>query len=205
MEKSIYKNQFIIKYKMKDNYHFVAISGSLRKNSFNTMVVKAAQKHAPTDIGIEQLSIAEVPMYNFDLHEKVFPEPVEKICIAIKAADAVIIVTPEYNYSIPGVLKNIIDFLSKHPLKPFDKKAVGIISASPSLLGGVRAQYHLRQILVAINAMSMNIPEVVITEVNKKFDETGNLTDEKTKEFLKKFVEALAVHSSVLNNEVLIK
>ncbi len=190
---------------MKDNYHFVAISGSLRKESFNTMVLKTTQELAPNHISIEQISIADVPMYNFDLHEKVFPEPIEKLCTAIKNADALIIVTPEYNYSVPGVLKNIIDFLSTHPAKPFDKKAVGIISASPSLLGGVRSQYHLRQILVAINAMTMNIPEVVITEVNKKFDETGNLTDEKTKEFLQKFIEALAIHSSIFSSEMSLK
>jgi len=190
---------------MKDNYHFVAISGSLRNKSYNTMVLKAAQKLVPANIDIEQISIADVPMYNFDLHEKFYPESVEKICTTIKTADALIIVTPEYNYSIPGALKNVIDFLSKHPAKPFDKKAVGIVSASPSLLGGVRAQYHLRQILVAVNAMTMNIPEVVITEVNTKFDEAGNLTDEKTKEFLKKFIEGLAVHSSILNSEVLVK
>ena len=188
---------------MKDSYHFVAISGSLRNQSYNTMVLKTAQKLAPEHIAIEQINIADVPMYNFDLYEKIIPESVEKISTAIKTADALIIVTPEYNYSIPGALKNVIDFLSKHPAKPFDKKAVGIVSASPSLLGGVRAQYHLRQVLVAVNAMTMNVPEVVITEVNKKFDEAGNLTDEKTKEFLKKFIEALAVHSSTLSSQVL--
>ncbi len=188
---------------MKDNYHFAAISGSLRKKSFNTMVLKAAQKLVPPDISIEHLSIADTPIYNFDLHEKVFPESIEKICTAIKTSDALIIVTPEYNYSIPGGLKNVIDFLSKHPAKPFDKKAVGIISASPSLLGGVRSQYHLRQILVAVNAMVMNVPEVVITQVDTKFDEIGNLTDEKTKEFLKTFVVALAEFSSTLKQEVL--
>jgi len=184
---------------MKDKFHFVAISGSLRIKSYNTMVIKAAQKFAPPDIVIEQLSIADVPMYNFDLYEKVLPESVEKICTAIKTSDAVIIVTPEYNYSIPGALKNAIDFFSKHPEKPFDKKAVGIMSASPSLLGGVRAQYHLRQVLVAVNAMTMNVPEVVITEVNKKFDEAGNLIDDKTKEFLKTFITALSVHGSILS------
>ena len=188
---------------MKDNYHFVAISGSLRKKSFNTMVVKAVQNIAPENILIEQLSIADIPMYNFDLHEKVFPESIEKICTAIKKADALLIVTPEYNYSIPGALKNVIDFLSKHPTKPFDKKAVGIISASPGLLGGVRAQYHLRQILVAVNAMSMNTPEVVITQVNTKFDETGTLIDEKTKAFLKKFIDELANFATILNHDVL--
>jgi chromate reductase len=185
---------------MNSNYHFVAISGSLRKESYNTKVLKVVQKLAPEHIVIEQISIVDVPMYNFDLHEKFYPEPIEKLCSAIKNADAIIIVTPEYNYSIPGALKNVIDFLSKHPATPFDKKAVGIISASPSLLGGVRAQYHLRQILVAVNAMTMNIPEVVITEVNKKFDETGNINDEKTKDFLKKFIEALAVHSSIFSS-----
>lgn len=177
---------------MKDHYHFVAISGSLRKKSYNTMVIKSAQKLAPTNIVIEHISIADVPMFNFDLHEKACPESVEKLYSAIKAADAIIIVTPEYNYSIPGVLKNAIDFLSKHPLQPFNKKAVGIISASPSLLGGVRAQYHLRQILVALNAKTMNVPEVVITQVDTKFDESGNLTDEKTIDFIKKFIDSLA-------------
>jgi chromate reductase len=177
---------------MKDKYHFVAISGSLREKSYNTMVIKSAQKLAPANIVIEHISIADVPMYNFDLHEKVYPESVEKLYSAIKAADAVIIATPEYNYSIPGVLKNTIDFLSKHPLQPFNKKVVGIISASPSLLGGVRGQYHLRQILVALNAMTMNIPEVVITQVDTKFDEGGNLTDEKTIAFIKKFIDSLA-------------
>lgn len=185
---------------MKNNYHFVAISGSLRKESYNTMVLKMVQKLAPANIVIDQIFMADVPMYNFDLHEKFYPEPVEKLCSAIKNTDALIIVTPEYNYSIPGALKNVIDFLSKHPATPFDKKAVGIISASPSLLGGVRAQYHLRQILVAVNAMTMNVPEVVITEVNKKFDETGNLNDEMTKDFLKKFIEALAIYSSIYSN-----
>jgi len=182
---------------MKNKYRFVAISGSLRKASYNTMVLKATQKLAPVDVSIEQLSIADIPMYNFDLHEKVFPESIEKTCTSLNAADGLIIVTPEYNYSIPGALKNVIDFLSKHPLKPFDKKVVGIISASPSLLGGVRAQFHLRQILVAVNAITMNIPEVVITEVNTKFDKEGNLTDEKTVDFISKFMVSLATFSDV--------
>ncbi len=187
---------------MKDSYHFVAISGSLRKESYNTKVLKVAQKLAPKHITIEQLSIADIPMYNVDLFEKFRPEHVDKLSKAIKTADALIIVTPEYNYSIPGVLKNAIDFLSKHPDKPFNKKAVGIISASPSLLGGVRAQYHLRQILVAVNAMAMNIPEVVITVVDTKFDKDGNMTDEKTTDFIKKFINALADFANVLNNDV---
>ncbi len=183
---------------MKESYTFVAISGSLRKGSYNTMALKAAQQLAPGNIFIEQLSIAEIPMYNADLHVKEFPEPVNKLADAVKDADAVIIVTPEYNYSIPGVLKNTIDFLSKHPAKPFNMKAVGIMSASPGLLGGVRAQYHLRQILVAVNAMCINIPEVMISQANSKFDEQGNLTDDKIKEFIQRFIQALAAFSYTL-------
>ena len=106
---------------MTKKHHFVAISGSLRKDSFNTMVLKTLQKLATEDVSIEQLSIVDIPLYNFDLHENEFPETVEKLSSAIKSADGLIIVTPEYNYSIPGVLKNVIDFLSKHPSKPFDK------------------------------------------------------------------------------------
>ncbi len=183
---------------MKNKFNFVAISGSLRNESYNTMVLKVLQKISPEHVVIEHISIAEIPMYNFDLYNNKPPETVSKISSAIIAANAVIIVTPEYNYSIPGVLKNTIDFLSRHPNKPFNNKAVGIISASPSLLGGVRAQYHLRQILVAVNAMAMNVPEVVITQVNTKFDEFGNLTDEKTNAFLSKFIDELAVFANQL-------
>jgi len=182
---------------MKNNYHFVPISGSLRKASFNTMELKATQKLVPEDVSIEQLSIVDIPLYNFDLHEKVFPESIEKIGTSIKAADGLIIVTPEYNYSIPGVLKNVIHFLSKHSLKPLYKKAVGIISASPSILGGVRAQFHIHQILVAVNAITVNIPAVVITEINTKFDENENLYDEKTVDFISKFISSLATFSDV--------
>ncbi len=180
---------------MEKLYHFVAISGSLRKGSYNTMVLKAAQKLAPINVVIEQLCIDKVPIYNFDLHGQYFPDEVEKLNDAVKAADAVIFITPEYNYSIPGVLKNVIDFFSRSPKKPFDKKPVGIMTASPGLLGGVRAQYHLRQILVAVNAYVMNQPEIVIGQVSTKFDEAGNLTDEKTKEFISKFITSLAAFS----------
>lgn len=183
---------------MKNKYKFVAISGSLRTQSYNTKVLKVLQKISPENIVIEHINIADVPMYNFDLFENNPSEIVSKISSAIISADAVIIVTPEYNYSIPGVLKNAIDCLSKHPNKPFNNKAVGIISASPSLLGGIRAQFHLRQVLVALNAMTMNIPEVVITQVDKKFDEVGNLTDEKTNAFLIRFINELAVFANQL-------
>jgi chromate reductase len=183
---------------MEDHFRFVAISGSLRMGSYNTMVLKAAQKLVPENVSIEQLSIELVPLYNFDLHDKCFPAVVNKLDDIIKAADAVIFVTPEYNYSIPGVLKNFIDFASKSPQRPFDMKPVGIISASPGLLGGVRAQYHLRQILVALNAQVINQPEIMISEVMNKFDEKENLTDEKTKKFIRSFISSLAVFTDAI-------
>ena len=185
-EKLIYKNKI-----MENKLHFVAISGSLRKESYNTKVLKTIQKLARENISIEQLFIDDVPLYNVDLYEKNFPESVEKVCKSIKNSDGLIIVTPEYNYSIPGVLKNVIDFISTHPSKPFDKKVVGIISASTSLLGGIRAQFHLRQILVAVNTTTLNFPEIAITQVNKKFDNTGNLTDDTAKTLLEKFISEL--------------
>ena len=186
---------------MKDHYHFVAISGSLRKESYNTMLLKAAQKLAPEHVIIEHLTIDRVPLYNFDLHEKEFPAPVENLNDVIKTADAVIIVTPEYNYSIPGVLKNVIDFLSRSPKKPFDLKPVGIMSASPGLLGGARAQYHLRQILVAVNAYVMNQPEIMVAQAHTKFDEAGNLKDENTMQFTSKFIRSLASFTAILKKE----
>ena len=182
---------------MNKEYNFAAISGSLRKGSFNTMVVRTLQKLAPSNIHIEHLSIAEVPFYNFDLHGKQFPEAVEVLNDKIVSADAVILVTPEYNYSVPGVLKNMIDIVSRSPKKPFNMKPVGILGATPGLLGTTRAQYHLRQIMVAMNAYVMNKPEIMISQANVKFDNEGNLQDEKTKQYLENFIASLAAFSDV--------
>jgi chromate reductase, NAD(P)H dehydrogenase (quinone) len=183
-------------------YHFVAISGSLRKGSYNTMVLKAMQQLSPANITIEHLSIAELPLFNQDLHhDDLFPEEAFKINKAIKAADAIIFVTPEYNYSVPGVLKNAIDMLSRLPDQGFDMKPVGIAGASPGLLGTVRAQGHLRQVMTFVNAIVMNKPGVMIGQVNTKFDNDGNLTDEKTKEILKKFIESLAEFSDLFKKK----
>jgi chromate reductase len=180
---------------MKKSYHFVAISGSIRKGSYNTLVLKTLQKLAPRHMTIEQLSIKEVPFYNGDLHEKKFPAHVERLNDAIKKADAVIFVTPEYNYSVPGVLKNTIDIISRSPKKPFDMKAVGIMGASPGVLGTSRAQYHLRQSMVFLNAYAMNQPEIMIGKVNEKFDANNKLSDGETEKKLLEFLEALAKFS----------
>lgn len=180
-------------------YHFVAISGSLRNESYNTMLLKIAQNLSPENITIEHLSITEVPLYNADLHDKQIPQAVEQLNDAIKAADAVIFFTPEYNYSVPGVLKNTIDHISSSPKKPFEMKPVGIMGASTSLLGTARAQYHLRQVMVAVNAIVLNKPEIMITEAKIKFDKSGNLTDKKAEKMISDFIVALAALSEKIN------
>ena len=170
-------------------YNFVAIVGSLRKQSYNKMLLGIAQTLLPNNITIEVLSIDDVPLYNADIHEEKVPESVDKLNDAIKAADALIFFTPEYNYSVPGVLKNVIDHVSSSPKKPFDLKPIGIMGVSSSLLGTARAQYHLRQIMVAVNAYVFSKPEVMITEAKKKFNKDGHLTDKTAEKLIGDFME----------------
>jgi len=159
-------------------YHFIAISGSLRKGSYNTMALKALQRLAPSNITVEQVFFDKIPMYNADLHTEQLPVEVAPLVQQIKAADGVIIVSPEYNYSVPGALKNAIDVVSRHADKPFSGKAVAIMGASQGQIGTARMQYHLRQIMVFLNAFVINKPEIMIGHAQHKFDEAGNLTDE---------------------------
>ncbi|MCW3463700.1 NADPH-dependent FMN reductase [Chitinophaga nivalis] len=177
---------------IEKRYHFVAISGSLRKASYNTLALKALQQVAPSHITIEQLHIGDIPFYNADLHTEQLPEQVVPLIEKIKAADGVIFVSPEYNYSIPGALKNAIDVFSRHPDKPFNEKAVAILGASQGNLGTARMQYHLRQVMVFLNAYVINKPEVMIASAQHKFDASGNLTDEYTLKLLPQLLHSLA-------------
>jgi chromate reductase len=130
-------------------------------------------------------SVGEFPLYNADIQDTGFPSAVTAMGEAIAKADGVIIVTPEYNYSIPGALKNAIDWLSRLPSQPFAGKPVALQSASPGLLGGARAQYHLRQSLVFLDAFVLNKPEVMVGQVATKVDATsGELKDQATRDFI---------------------
>jgi len=169
----------------------IGISGSLRKGSFNTAALRAAQGLAPEGMTIERAEIGDLPLYNDDVRAAGFPPPAERLRAQIAAADAVLLVTPEYNYSISGVLKNAIDWASRPPNQPFEGKPVAIMGASPGLFGSARAQYHLRQMLIFLNAMPLNRPEVMIGQAQNKFDADGNLTDEPTREFIRKLLVAL--------------
>lgn len=174
--------------------YFVTLLGSLRKASVNGGVARALPALAPEGVIIAPLgSVGDFPLYNADLQAKGFPSAVEVMGDMINAADGVIIVSPEYNYSVPGVLKNALDWLSRLPANPFKAKPILIQSASPGGLGGARMQYHLRQIFVFLDGRVMNVPEAMIGGAYGKTDAaTGDLTDEGTKEFLRKQLAAFA-------------
>ena len=162
----------------------LGIAGSLRRGSFNAATLRAAQDLVPSGMTIEAFDIAPIPAYNEDVRQQGFPAPVEELRTRIKAADGLLIVTPEYNYSIPGVLKNAVDWASRPPEQPFDGKAIGIMGASGGTLGTARAQYHLRQCFIFLNGHVMNRPEVMIPQAQNKFDADGRLTDQQTRDFV---------------------
>jgi len=167
-----------------DNVHILGIAGSLRRGSFNAATLRTAREVAPEGMQIEVFDIAPIPVYNEDVRQQGFPPPVEALRAKIKAADGLLVVTPEYNYSIPGVLKNAIDWASRPPEQPFDGKPVGIMGASGGGFGTARAQYHLRQCFVFLNGLVMNRPEVMIPLAQNKFDADGKLTDQPTRDFI---------------------
>lgn len=176
----------------KSGIVFGVLVGSLRKESLNRKVAGNLEEHAPDGVRIEELpSIGELPLYDEDLELSAFPLAVERMAEAIRKVDAVVIVTPEYNYSIPGVLKNAIDWMTQTKPQPFAGKPTAIATASPSPYGGIRAQHHLRQVLVAVNAIVIPRPEVHIAGADEKFDDQGRLTDERARDFLKKLLASL--------------
>jgi chromate reductase, NAD(P)H dehydrogenase (quinone) len=168
----------------------LGIAGSLRQGSYNRALLRLAQDMAPDGMTIESFDISPIQPYNEDVRQQGFPPPVADLRARIKAADGVLFVTPEYNYSIPGVLKNAIDWASRPPEQPFDGKPIGIMGTSAGALGGGRAQYHLRQCFVFLNGMVMNRPEVMIPAAQTKFDADGKISDQVTLDFIKAHLTA---------------
>jgi chromate reductase, NAD(P)H dehydrogenase (quinone) len=164
--------------------NILGICGSLRKGSFNLMALKAAQALAPVGMTIERFDIAPIPLYNEDVKAQGFPPVVAELRAKINAADGLLLVTPEYNYSIPGVLKNTIDWASRPPEHPFDGKPIALMGASGGALGTARAQYHLRQVFIFLNAHILNRPEVFIGAAQTKFSADGQLTDQATRDLI---------------------
>ena len=173
----------------------ITICGSLRKGSYNRMVMNLLPGWAPANLKISEAPpFSEFPLYNADVQNSSgFPAPVQTLADAIRAADGVIFVSPEYNYSIPGGLKNAIDWVSRLPNQPFANKPVMIISAAAGILGGGRMQYDLRRCMIFLDALTMNKPEVFIGGAMQKFDEkSGQLKDEQAVGFIKQQLAAFA-------------
>lgn len=178
----------------------LGISGSLRKGSFNTAVLRAAVELAPAGMSIDVADLQEIPIYNEDDRAKGFPDPVQRLRDAIAAADALLIVTPEYNYSIPGMLKNAIDWASRPPSQPFAGKALAIMGASGGMGGTMRAQYHLRQVAVFLDMHLLNKPEVFVRSAQKLVDAEGKLTDEPTRKLVGEQLVALAAWTRTIRS-----
>ncbi|CAM5788760.1 NADPH-dependent FMN reductase [Castellaniella caeni] len=176
----------------------LAIGGSLRQGSFNHLLLRQAQRQAPEGMVIDIADLSDIPLYNGDVQAQGFPAAVQRVAAQVAQADALLIATPEYNYSISGVLKNAIDWLSRVPGTPFQGKPVAITSASMSGLGGARAQYHLRQVLVYLDVHPLNKPELFISAAHEKFNAQGELTDAASRAGLDALLAALAARAAQL-------
>jgi chromate reductase, NAD(P)H dehydrogenase (quinone) len=170
----------------------LAMSGSQRCDSYNTALLRATQDLALPAMAIEIYDLAPLPMYNDDLRNTGYPPPVAHLRESIRIADALLIASPEYNRSVPALLKNAIDWASRRPDQPFKDKPIAIMGVSNGALGAAFANYHLRQIFVYLDARVLNGPEVMIGNAKMKFDAANRLTDEPTRTFVADHLRKLA-------------
>lgn len=176
---------------MEQPVRILGFVGSLRKGSYNKALMHAAVELKPEDATIEILDLEGIPPFNQDL-ERQPPHVVKEFKAEIRKADALLIASPEYNYSVSGVLKNAIDWASRpYGDNSFEGKSIAIMSASVGRLGGARAQYHLRQSLIALNMHPLNRPEVIMPFAQDNIDANGNVTNEQTKQLIRQLLEAL--------------
>lgn len=175
-----------------DTVKILGVAGSLREGSYNRATLRAARELLPANVQLESFErLGEIPPFNED-EEGTLPDAVAQLKQQIREADAILFVTPEYNYSIPGVLKNAIDWASRpYGENAWDGKPVAIMGASISALGTARAQYHLRQAFVFLNMHPVNGPEVMIPSAYERFDDQGNLTDNTSRDLIRQQLESL--------------
>jgi chromate reductase len=173
------------------DFSILGILGSLRKASFNRHALVAAQALVPAGAALEIFELEGIPPFNQD-QEKQPPTRVTELKAKVRAADAILFATPEYNYSIPGVLKNAIDWASRpYGDNAWQGKPVAVMGASVGILGSARAQYHLRQCFVFLNMYPVNQPEVLIASAAQRFNERGELTDDTARELIRKLLAEL--------------
>jgi chromate reductase len=171
--------------------NILGICGSLRKASLNAALLQAAIELAPPDVTIQIADLSGIPPYNQD-DEMNPPQPVADFKARIRAADGILFATPEYNYSIPGVLKNAIDWASRpYGDNAWDGKPVAVMGVSPSPIGTARCQYHLRQCFLFLNVRPVTRPEVMLGNTPSRFDEQQKLTDEKSREMVTRLIQSL--------------
>lgn len=176
---------------MSNPIRILGIAGSLRRQSYNRGALRAAVELAPEGATIEVFELDGIPAFTED-EEQSPPEKVVELKRRIREADAILFVTPEYNYSVPGVLKNAIDWASRpYGDSAWNGKPAAIMGASIGSIATARAQYHLRQMMVFLNMFPINQPEVMIGAAAERFDAEGNLTDETTKQFIRQLLENL--------------
>jgi chromate reductase len=174
-----------------NDFKILGLAGSLRRASFHRGLVRAARELAPEGIAVEPYEgLDEIPFFNQDVEAEGDPAPVKELKEKIREVDAVLIATPEYDYSIPGVLTNGLDWALRSP-SPLRHKPVGIVGASPASTGTARGQMVLRQVLLHAPAYVMPEPQILIPYSRERFDENGNLTDEETRERMRRFLVAL--------------
>jgi chromate reductase len=176
---------------MAEFVRILGLAGSLRKNSYNRGTLRAAGELMPPDSALDVFDIAGLPGFNQD-EEGHPPAQVVELKSAIRRADGLLFVTPEYNYSVPGVLKNAIDWASRpYGDSAWAGKPAAIMGASVGAIGTARAQYHLRQMFVFLDIHPVNQPEVMIGKAGERFDQQGNLTDDTTRELIRKLLASL--------------
>jgi chromate reductase len=173
--------------------NILGISGSLRAGSYNSALLRAAQKVAPPGMDIDIYErLRAVPPYDADLDTETPPEPVVDLRARVRAADGLLIATPEYNYGPPGVLKNAIDWASRPPAtSPLKRKPIAITGAAPGAFGSVRAQLSLRQTFLWTDSVVVGKPELMVFQAGQRFDGDGNLVDPQTREMLAALLVAL--------------
>lgn len=173
--------------------NILAFAGSLRKQSFNKSLLRAAKEIAPEEMNLEIFDLEGIPLFNADLEAEGDPDSVTRFKEAIRGADGILVASPEYNHGMTGVTKNAIDWASR-PAKdaPIAGKPVGVLGASPGATGTARSQDQLRQSLKSVKAHCMASPEILLFRAREKFDQEGNLTDDSTRKFLEKYVQAFA-------------
>jgi chromate reductase, NAD(P)H dehydrogenase (quinone) len=182
-------------------FRIVGIAGSLRRESYNRALLRAAQRLAPPGVVIEAFErLGEIPPYNDDVRLRGLPDPVSDLWQRIADADAVLIATPEYNYGVPGVLKNAIDWVSRPPAEsPLRHKPVAVMGASTGNYGTARAQLGLRHALLYLEAYGLLKPEVAVFRAAERFDDAGEITDETTRALVAQLVQALVAWAFRLN------